>query len=127
MSAAVNTNGATSEGRTGSLVNCGVDQLRPHPAYASLGIAIAAPELSALIERGDTAFQEPLLITRECIVVDGYDRWELAKRQGRPTLPCFEYDLSEQEALVWLLQKLRPSRGVNNFCRILLEIGRAHV
>jgi hypothetical protein len=122
MSAAINTNGVASEDRSGSLVRCRVDQLRPHPAYASLDIAISAPELSALTERGDTAFQEPLLITREYIVVDGYDRWELAKRQGRPTLPCIEYDVSEQEALVWLLQKLRPSRGVNNFCRILLAL-----
>jgi hypothetical protein len=122
MSAAINSNGDTSEGRAGSLAHYRVDQLRPHPAYASLDIAISAPELSALIERGDTAFQEPLLITRERIIVEGYDRWELAKRQGRPTQPCIAYDLSEQDALVWLLQKLRPSRGVNNFCRILLAL-----
>ena len=122
MSAAINSNSVTPDGRAGSLVYCGVDQLRPHPAYASLDLAVSAPVLSALIERGDTAFQEPVLITHECTIVDGYDRWELAKRQGRPTLPCIEYDLSEQEALVWLLQKLRPSRGVNNFCRTLLAL-----
>jgi hypothetical protein len=122
MSAAINSNGATSDRRSGSLVYYGVDQLRPHPAYASSDIAVSAPILSALIERGDTAFQEPLLIARGRTIIDGYDRWELAKRQGRPTLPCIEYDLSEQEALVWLLQKLRPSRGVNNFCRILLAL-----
>lgn len=122
MSAAINSNGATSDRRSGSLVYCEVNQLRPHPAYSSSDIAVSAPILSALIERGDTAFQEPLLITRDRTIVDGYDRWELAKRQGRPTLPCIEYDLSEQESLVWLLQKLRPSRGVNNFCRILLAL-----
>src|ERR1700722_6022448 len=122
MSVAIDNNGATSDGRSGSLVHCGVDQLRPPPAYASLDIAVSAPVLSALIERGDTAFQEPLLITRERTIVDGYDRWELAKRQGRQTLPCIEYDLSEQEVLVWLLQHLRLSRGVNNFCRILLAL-----
>jgi hypothetical protein len=122
MSAAINSNGAKPDGRSGSLIQCEVDQLRPHPAYASLDIAVSAPVLSALVERGDTAFQEPLLITRERTIVDGYDRWELAKRQGRPTLPCVENDPSEQEALVWLLQKLRPSKGVNNFCRILLAL-----
>jgi hypothetical protein len=126
MSTPINNDAAASNDCSGSLVHCGVDQLLPHPAYASLDLAVSAPELSTLIERGDTAFQEPLFVTREHIIIDGYDRWELAKRQGRPTLPCIEYDLSEQEALVWLLQKLRPSRGVNNFCRILLALELEH-
>ena len=122
MSIAINSNGAMPDSRSGSLVHCGVDQLRPHPAYASLDLAVSAPELSALIQRADMAFQEPLIITRERTIVDGYDRWELARRQGRPTLACLEYDLSEREALVWLPQRLRPSRGVTNFCRILLAL-----
>jgi hypothetical protein len=122
MSAAVNRQDLVLDGHPGSLVTYSVDQLRPHPAYASSGIAVSAPELSALIGRGDVAFQEPLLITSQRIVVDGYARWELAKQQRRPTLPCMEYNLSEEEALVWLLQKLRPSRGVNGFCRTLMAL-----
>jgi hypothetical protein len=88
MSAAINSNGAKPDGRSGSLIQCEVDQLRPHPAYASLDIAVSAPVLSALVERGDTAFQEPLLITRERTIVDGYDRWELAKRRGGQRFPA---------------------------------------
>jgi hypothetical protein len=33
------------------------------------------------------------------IVIDGYARWELARRIGRQMLNCFEYDLSPEEAL----------------------------
>jgi hypothetical protein len=39
-----------------------------------------------------------LTVTRERFVVDGYGRWELAKRQSRSTLSCVEYDLNEQYA-----------------------------
>jgi hypothetical protein len=76
--------------------------------------------LSVLAEQGEQAFREPLAITRERIVIDGYARWELARMNGRPVLPCFAYDLTEEEALRWLLQKHRRSNGMNDFCRILL-------
>jgi hypothetical protein len=35
-------------------------------------------------------------------------------------LPCVEYELTEEEAIRWLLQKHRRSNGMNDFCRILL-------
>lgn len=123
MSTATDRQAAFPDGPLGTLISCRVDQLRPHPAYESSGISISTAELSTLIGRGDIAFQEPLLITRERTIVEGYTRWELAKQQKRPTLPCIQYDLSEEEALVWLLHKLRPLRGINSFCRILLALG----
>jgi len=66
--------------------------------------------------------REPLVITRDRIVIDGYARLELARRQGRMTLPCIEYELTEQEALHRLLQRLRQSNGPNAFSRILLAL-----
>jgi hypothetical protein len=78
--------------------------------------------LSALDERGDFAFQEPLMITRNRTIIDGYSRWELARRQGRTTVTCIEYDLTEQEALHWLLQRHRRVEGLNAFCRIVLAL-----
>ena len=53
---------------------------------------------------------------------DGYGRWELAKRKGRPTLQCVEYDLTEQQALKWLIQTHRPSQGLSDFIRIELAL-----
>jgi hypothetical protein len=78
--------------------------------------------LSALSEQGELAFRQPLAITRERIVIDGYARWELARLRGRLALPCVEYELTEEEAIRWLLQKHRRSSGMNDFCRILLAM-----
>jgi hypothetical protein len=106
----------------GRPVICRLGELRPHPSYVRLRLTLPVSKLSALAEQGDLALREPLVITRERIVIDGYARLELARRQGRPTLPCVEYELAEEEALRWLLQRHRRSNGMNNFCRILLAL-----
>src|SRR5271157_190927 len=78
--------------------------------------------LSALAESGDFASHEPLMITRNRTIIDGYCHWELARRQGRTTVTCIEYDLTEEEALRWLLHRHRRVEGLNAFCRILLAL-----
>lgn len=65
-------------------------------------------------------FREPLLITQDRTILDGYARWKLARQRGQLTLHCIKYDLPEAEALYWLLQKHRRSSGLNAFSRILL-------
>ena len=106
----------------GQPVTCGLSKLRPHPSYVRLRLAVPPSKLSALAEQGERAFREPLVITREHIVIDGYARWELARLRGRLTVPCVEYELTEEEVLRWLLQKHRRSNGMNDFCRILLAL-----
>ena len=109
-------------GISGRLLICRVDELHPHPSYVRHQLTVPAAKLSALAEQGEEAFREPLVITRDRIVIDGYARLELARRQGRMTLPCIEYELTEQEALHRLLQRLRQSNGPNAFSRILLAL-----
>jgi hypothetical protein len=101
----------------GQLVTCRLDELRPHPSYARNCLTVPASQLSALAERGDHAFLEPLVITQDHTILDGYARLELARLQGRATLPCIAYELAESEALHWLLQKHRRSNGLNDFSR----------
>ena len=72
------------------------------------------------------AFREPIVTTQGGMIVDGYARWELARRQGRQTILCLEYDLTDEEALRWLIQSHRPSRGLNAYCRILLALDLEH-
>lgn len=62
------------------------------------------------------------MITQDCTILDGYARLELARRKGRATLPCIAYELTESEALHWLLQKHRRSNGLNDFTRTLLAL-----
>ena len=103
-------------------VTCRVDELHPHPSYVRHQLTVPASKLSALAERGDLAFQEPLVITRERTILDGYARWELARLQGRVTLPCIQYELTEEDALRSLLQRHRRSKGLDDFTRVLLAL-----
>jgi hypothetical protein len=62
------------------------------------------------------------LITPDGTIIDGYGRWELARQRGRQTLECIECELTQEEALRWLVQRHRPSNGLNAFLRILLAL-----
>jgi hypothetical protein len=99
-----------------------LDELRAHPSYARHHVAVPAPQIAALEALGDFAFREPIVITRDRTVVDGYARWQLARQQGRGTILCTEYDVSEEESLYWLVQSRRPQRGLNAYTRIILAL-----
>jgi hypothetical protein len=107
---------------SGKLVTCRIEELHPHPSYLQHQFRVPTSQLSLLAQRGDVAFLEPISITRSRAILDGYDRWELARRQGRAILPCIEYDMTEEEALHWLLYRHRQVEGLNAFCRILLAL-----
>ena len=107
---------------SGQIVSCDPRDLRPHPSYARHGLAVPADKLAALRARGELTFLEPITITRDGIIIDGYALWELAKELKRPILHCIEYDLSETETLEWLLQKHRRSNGMNDYSRIMLAL-----
>jgi hypothetical protein len=68
------------------------------------------------------AFREPIVVTRNGNIIDGYARSELARHQGRQTILCLEYDLTDEEALRWLIKSHRPSRGLNSYSRVLLAL-----
>jgi len=104
----------------GQPIICRLSELRHHASYVRLRFTVPVSKLSALAEQGEQAFREPLAITRERIVIDGYARWELARLKGRLALPCIEYELTEEQAIRWLLQKHCRSNGMNDFFRILL-------
>ncbi len=104
------------------VVICRINELQPHPSYLRHHLAVPASKLSALAEQPDVAFKEPIVITQDHLIVDGYARWELAKLLCRPTLQCMKYELTDVEALHWILQRHRRSSGINDFGRILLAL-----
>lgn len=106
----------------GRLVTCRLDELHPHPAYARHRFTVPAHKLSSLAAQGERAFQEPIFITQDHLILDGYARLEFARQQGRIELPCIQFELSQDEALLWLLHKHRRSNGLNAFSRILLAL-----
>jgi ParB-like chromosome segregation protein Spo0J len=97
-----------------------LDELRPHPSYSKHRLTVSASQLSALTALDDQALEEPIVITRDGLIIDGYARVELARMRGRTTILCIEYDLTEEEALRELLRRHLGSKRLNAFCRILL-------
>ncbi len=65
---------------------------------------------------------EPLTITQDHHILAGYARWKVGRRWGETTLPCFQLDLTEEEAILWIIQKHRQSNGLHAFSRILLAL-----
>jgi hypothetical protein len=107
------------------LVNCSVDELRPHPSYIRHKLSVTGSQLSALAAQGSIALQQPLMITRDRRIIDGYARLDFARRQGRVSILCIEYNLTDEEALIWLIQSRRPCRGLNAYIRILMALDLA--
>src|SRR4051794_37892778 len=107
---------------TGQIVTVRVEDLRPHPSYARNHLSVPALQMSVLEALGDFAFREPIVITTNRIVIDGYARWQLARQHGRTTIVCIEYDLTEEESIRWLVQSRRPNKGKNPYTRIILAL-----
>src|SRR5579859_7821086 len=78
-----------------AIVSWRVRDLKPHPSYAQLGIQVPTSRLNELLELGEDAFIFPLMVTSTGIVIDGYARLEIARLQGRATVMCVEFDVSE--------------------------------
>ena len=76
-----------------------VVELRKHPAYEELKLAVSPEQLAAVKRAGKLALKDPLLVTREGIIIDGYARRKYADILGISTLPCVEIDADTEEAL----------------------------
>jgi hypothetical protein len=99
-----------------------VSELRPHPSYARHNLSVQPFKLAALEEQGESGFSHPILITQDNCIIDGYARWELAKKKGQPTLNCIEYGITSEEALEELIRQHRRSQGLSDFIRIELAL-----
>jgi hypothetical protein len=105
----------------GRLVHRAPATLRPHSAYLELGGPISATRV-AWISRQPEALCEPLLITVDGTILDGHVRWQVAIRQQLSSLPCLEYDVTEEEALKTVIARHSRVDGLNAFCRIALAL-----
>jgi hypothetical protein len=99
-----------------------MDTLKPHPSLLKLSHWPPEEQLLALEKLGEAIFEEPLLITKENLIVDGYARWLIARRQQRTTLLCIECPLTDQEALERILQTHRRPDWLNGFSRVRLAL-----
>jgi hypothetical protein len=89
-------------------------QIRPHPLLEHLGVIL--PVLPGAIDCSLPS------ITADGILLDGVASVLAAKRIGKSDLSCLVYNLSESDALAWILRRYRPSKGFNDFVRIQLAL-----
>jgi hypothetical protein len=104
------------------LVLRSVKELLPHPSYDRHNLSVPAFKLALLEEQGEAGFSYPISITQDNFVIDGYARWEFARRMGRPTLNCIERHFTPEEALEELIRKHRRCQGLTDFIRINLAL-----
>jgi hypothetical protein len=107
----------TSPSATG-LVMRPTNELRKHPAYAELQLSVSPAQFASIKRMGEAAFKDPLLVTQQGVIIDGYARKEYADSLGISTLLCVELDVREEEALRVILNKHRRSAGWNDYNRI---------
>ena len=101
----------------GRLVDRPVASLRPLRRYLEL----RRPTVPRVGQRL-RPFCEPLSVTTTGTILDGYVRWQLALDDGLSNLPCLEYDLTDAEALAFVIDRQRRSSHLNAFCRIVLAL-----
>jgi hypothetical protein len=98
------------------------DTLKPHPSLLKQKLQPAIERHLALEKLGEVIFEQPLLITQDNLIVDGYARWLIACRQQRATMLCQVCQLTEQEALQRILQTHRRPEWLNAFSRVQLAL-----
>jgi hypothetical protein len=99
-----------------------VAELIPHPGLVKHALGYSTQELSTMSERGNAAFDDPITITHEDVIVQGYAIWQLAKLRRRATLSCIVRPMDLETALLHLLEKNRGSKGIGDFARILMAL-----
>jgi hypothetical protein len=99
-----------------------VNELRAHPSCVRHGLYVPACKIGALDRLGNRAFQDPIVVTQDRLIIDGYARWELAKKRGMATILCLVYQKTEDEALRDFLWRHRRFDGLNDFT--LIELSR---
>ncbi len=98
------------------------ESLKPHPSLLKQNLQPTAERILALERVGGSIFEQPLLITDENLIVDGYARWLIAKRTQRSTILCQPCQLTEQEALQRILQTHRRPEWLSSFSRVQLAL-----
>jgi hypothetical protein len=99
-----------------------VEHLRAHPDFFKHCSGYSTTEISALVSRGESAYDNPLTITQDGYVVEGYALWQLAKLQKRSTIRCVVLQMNREQALLSIIDRNRSSKGLNDFVRILLAL-----
>jgi hypothetical protein len=65
---------------------------------------------------------DPISITRDGTILKGHEICELARRRGLEQVSCLECDLTEAEALLWIIHRSHGDQELNLYQRIILAL-----
>jgi hypothetical protein len=116
-----NCSSKPSANNSGILASKLVNDLKPHPSWLRHNVSVSSMELNQQSESDCSRFN-PILITRDMFVIEGYARLELAKHSGQVQIDCLECDLSEADALRLLLARHQRFQFLNAFIRICMAL-----
>jgi len=99
-----------------------VSELKAHPDLIKHASGYCNKEISALSERGESVYEDPITVTQDGLVIEGYALWQLAKLQKRKTIRCIVREMGKEQALIHIIGRNLGSKGINDFVRILLAL-----
>jgi hypothetical protein len=100
-------------------------ELRLHPAFQQVrGISTVDDLNSAGLVKDEPIANRanPVLITKQGVILAGFGRWRIALLEGTPEINCIEYPIGEDEALSFILSRHRACRRWNRFVLIRLAL-----
>ena len=97
-------------------------ELHPHPSWVKHNLGLSVARLSAIAASWNPSKLNPISITRDGTILKGHEVCELARRMGPERISCLEYDLDEEEALLWIIQHSHQDLELNPYHRIVLAL-----
>ena len=92
--------------------------MRVHPALQGIRSLTLIPEGADW----EQLSKEPILVTDTGVVLAGSGRWQIALSQNETELKCIQFQLSLDDALIFILRHHQPRRGWNPFIRICVAL-----
>jgi hypothetical protein len=114
-------NEIASDHKEGRPVTRFPEQLRPHRSLDEIGWT-DTDDLNQVARRKVQPLPDPVLITKNGIILSGIGSWRLALSEHRQHISCIEYDVDEDESLQYVLAIHRTRSRWNSFVLIRLAL-----
>lgn len=93
-----------------------------HPSVKLLDIGDSVDELNSAAQSSPGLPDAPIYVTASGIILTGTCRWQKALTASDTTILCLERAMSDEEAVRFILDRQRPRKGWNQYCRIGLAL-----
>jgi hypothetical protein len=106
----------------GRMVERPIAELRLHPTLVRLNLIVSLGQVNQVLQQNGCFLSQPILITTNRIIISGFKDWYAAVSDARSTVGCIEYQLSDEEALHFILLNHQSGKTLNSFSRIRVAL-----